>query len=137
MTTADLPALNAVLNSLSAIFLMLGFLAIRRHDRTRHRQWMLSALSGSALFLISYVIYHASVGSVPYPYDDWTRPVYYTILLPHIVLAALMGPFILMGVYFAWHRRFDRHRRLMRWVWPVWMFVSVSGVVIYLMLYRL
>ena len=95
------------------------------------------ALLVSAAFLTSYLIYHANVGSTPYPHHDWTRPVYFTILIPHVVLAALMTPFILAAVWYALRGRFDRHVRITRWLWPVWMFVSVSGVVIYWMLYRM
>ena len=98
---------------------------------------MVAALSFSALFLISYLAYHFSVGSVPYARYDWTRPLYFAILIPHIVLAAVMGPFILAAVWHAWHKAFDKHKRLTRWVWPVWMFVSCSGVIIYVMLYHL
>ena len=96
---------------------------------------MLAALATSALFLASYLVYHARVGSVPYPRHDWTRPVYFGILIPHVILAGVMVPFILLAVLHAWRRRFDRHVRITRWVWPVWLFVSVSGVAIYLMLY--
>ena len=98
---------------------------------------MTAALASSTLFLISYLIYHYSAGSVPYPHHDWTRPLYFAILIPHGILATFMVPFILMAVRHAWQGRFDRHKRLTRWVWPVWMFVSVSGVAIYLMLYQL
>lgn len=98
---------------------------------------MIAALSVSALFLISYVIYHAEVGSIPYPYHDWTRPVYFVILIPHVILAAVMVPFVLTTVWLAWREKFSTHRRLARIVWPVWFFVSISGVVIYMMLYRL
>jgi uncharacterized membrane protein YozB (DUF420 family) len=132
-----LPTLNAALNTVTSILLIRGFSAIRRRDRETHRRWMLAALTGSALFLTSYLIYHVNVGSVPYPHYDWTRPLYFAILIPHVLLAGVMTPFILTGVVWALRNRFDRHRKLMRWVWPVWMFVSVSGVVIYLMLYRI
>lgn len=98
---------------------------------------MTAALVTSGLFFVSYTVYHANVGSVPYPHHDWTRPLYFTILLPHVLLAAGMVPFILIGVSRALAGRLDAHRSMMRRVWPVWMFVSVSGVVIYLMLYRL
>jgi uncharacterized membrane protein YozB (DUF420 family) len=98
---------------------------------------MLAALISSALFLTSYLIYHYSVGSVPYPRHDWTRIVYFAILIPHVILAAVMVPFILSAVYFAWKRQFDRHTRVTRRLWPVWVFVSISGIVVYLMLYRL
>ena len=86
-------------------------------------------------FLTCYLIYHYHVGSVPYLKQDWTRPVYFTILIPHVILAVLMTPFIGIGVYYAIRKNFQKHKRVMRWVWPVWMFVSVSGVVVYLMLY--
>jgi putative membrane protein len=120
MTAADLPGLNAGLNTISTILLTLGFLRIRRGDRAGHQRAMLAAVGTSALFLLSYLVYHAEVGSVPYPLHDWTRPVYFAILVPHVILAALMVPFILLA----------------RRVWPVWMFVSISGVVIYWMLYH-
>lgn len=137
MTFTDLPTLNAFLNLISSILLLMGFVQIKAGNRVRHKKIMMSALAVSVLFLTSYLIYHFQVGSVPYPYHDWTRAVYFIILIPHVILAALMTPFILMAVWFAWHDQYDRHKRLVRWVWPVWMFVSVSGVVIYLMLYRL
>ena len=98
---------------------------------------MIGALAASILFLISYLIYHSQVGSVPYPYHDWTRPVYFAILIPHVILAAVNVPFVLIIVRRAWRGDFERHRALARWVWPSWIFVCVSGVVIYLMLYRL
>lgn len=98
---------------------------------------MIAALSVSALFLVTYVIYHAEVGSIPYPHHDWTRPVYFVILIPHVILAAVMVPFILTIVWRAWRGEFVKHKRLARFVWPVWLFVSISGVIIYLMLYRL
>jgi uncharacterized membrane protein YozB (DUF420 family) len=137
MSSADLPALNASLNSLSAVLLVLGYHRIRHRDRLGHRRYMLGALVCSALFLISYLWYHYLVGSVPYPRHDWTRPLYFAILVPHVILAAAMVPFILMLVWRAWREDFTRHRRLARWVWPVWIFVSLSGVVVYLMLYQL
>ncbi len=135
MSLADLPTLNATLNSISAVLLLLGYINIRRGERERHKRFMVAALITSTLFLISYLIYHYYVGSVPYPYHDWTRPVYFTILIPHVLLAALMTPFIATIVWRAFKGDFSKHRKLARIVWPVWMFVSVSGVVIYLMLY--
>jgi len=137
MKITDLSTLNAFLNSISAILLLFGYRAIRRSDSSGHRKIMITALISSALFLISYLIYHYYVGSVPYPYLDWTRIVYFIILIPHIILAALMTPFILIAVFYAWKSEFEKHRRIVRWVWPVWMYVSVSGVTIYLMLYHL
>jgi uncharacterized membrane protein YozB (DUF420 family) len=134
---SDLPTLNACLNSVSSVLLIYGFVLIRKGLREKHRRVMLSALGTSMLFLISYVVYHYSVGSIPYPYHDWTRPLYFTILIPHVILAVAMVPFIIAGLWWALTDRFDKHRKLMRYVWPVWMFVSVTGVTVYLMLYRL
>ncbi|HOD65990.1 MAG TPA: DUF420 domain-containing protein [candidate division Zixibacteria bacterium] len=135
MSAADLPSLNAVLNGTSTLLLLAGYAAVKRGRADIHRRFMLAALATSALFLASYLVYHARVGSVPYPRHDWTRPVYFGILIPHVILAGVMVPFILLAVRHAWRRRFDRHVRITRWVWPVWLFVSVSGVAIYLMLY--
>jgi uncharacterized membrane protein YozB (DUF420 family) len=136
MSVTDLPGINALLNTTSMIFLILGYRAIRKDRRLLHKRWMLSALSSSALFLISYVIYHYHVGSVPYMFHDWTRSLYFIILVPHIVFAGVMTPFILIAVWLALHEKFEKHVRLVRWVWPVWMYVSVSGIIIYLMLYQ-
>lgn len=135
METADLPTLNAALNSLSALFLFIGYRSIKRMDRHGHQRFMLAALATSALFLTSYLVYHYTVGSVPYPHQDWTRPLYFAILIPHVVLATLMVPFILALLWLAWRGAFFRHKRLARWVWPTWIFVSISGVAVFLMLY--
>ena len=135
MKISDLSTLNALLNALSFTLLLRGYFAIRAGDRQRHQKWMMAALGSSLLFLISYVIYHARVGSVPYPYHDWTRPVYFLLLIPHIILAALMTPFILYMVYRALKGRFDLHKRVARVVLPIWLFVSVSGVLVYALLY--
>ena len=132
-----LPALNACLNTAATVLLLLGYRYIRRGQINTHRRLMLSALATSSLFLISYLVYHFYVGSVPYPHQDWTRPLYFAILIPHIVLAPTMLPFIGVVVWRALRGNFTQHRRLARWVWPVWIFVSLTGVVIYLMLYRL
>jgi len=137
MSLTDLPTLNAALNLISATLLTIGYIHIKKGRQHLHKGFMLSALVSSALFLISYLIYHYYVGSVPYARQDWTRPVYFAILIPHVVLAAVMVPFILVMVWRALRGDFIRHKRIARWVWPVWMFVSVSGVVVYLMLYRL
>jgi putative membrane protein len=137
VSPADLPALNASLNTLSALLLIQGYRRIKRQDRRGHKKYMLCALVSSALFLTSYLIYHYLVGSVPYPRHDWTRPLYFAILIPHVLLAAGMVPFVFALVWRAWKGEFARHRRLARRVWPVWIFVSISGVVVYLMLYQL
>lgn len=137
MTITDLPALNAIMNFISAALLTIGFIFIKRQKPHIHKRVMLTAVGSSALFLISYLIYHYAVGSVAYPYHDWTRPLYFAILIPHVILAAVMVPFILAAIWYALHQRFDKHKRLVKWVWPVWMFVSVSGLAVYLMLYQL
>ena len=127
MAISDLPTLNAALNSLCTIFLILGYWKIKAGAIEVHKKLMLVALILSALFLISYVAYHVQVGSVPYPHPDWTRPL--------VILAALNAPLVVALVCFAWRKRFQRHKRLARWVWPVWMFISISGVIVYVMLY--
>lgn len=96
---------------------------------------MLLALTTSLMFLISYVVYHSKVGSVPYPHHDWTRPVYFVILVPHVILAAVMSPLIVTAVWYALHKKYEKHKRLVRWVYPIWIFVSITGVIIYAMLY--
>ena len=137
MNVSDLPGLNAILNLVSACLLLTGYILIKKKQRSWHKKIMLSALVSSACFLTSYLIYHYNVGSVPYSRHDWTRPVYFAILIPHVILAGVMTPFILIAVWHALHDQYDRHKKLVHWVWPVWMFVSVSGVVIYLMLYKM
>jgi len=136
MTISDLPTLNACLNTAAAILLIGGYIAIRRGHREVHKRFMIGALTMSVLFLTSYVIYHINAGSVKYPKHDWTRSLYFAILIPHVILATVQIPFLLVLVWHAWRETFDKHKRLARWIWPVWMFVSVSGVVVYLMLYR-
>ncbi len=136
MSITDLPATNAFLNGLCTIFLLLGFIYIKRGDIKTHQKCMVTALILSALFLTSYLIYHSQVGSVPYPHRDWTRPIYFAILIPHIILATVNVPFIIALVWRAYKGEFNRHRRLARWVWPSWIFVSITGVIIYLMLYK-
>ena len=137
MNVYDLPTLNACLNALSATLLIRGYLLIHRGEREAHRKTMVAALFCSGLFICSYLVYHFSVGSVPYPHHDWTRPIYFAVLIPHVILAALVAPFIILIVLRALKGDFVGHRRLARWVWPVWIYVSISGVVVYLMLYQL
>lgn len=132
-----LPALNAVLNSLSALLLCSGYLAIRRGRRDLHIRLMVAALSASVLFLASYLTYHYLQGSTKYARHDWTRPVYFAILLSHTILAVVNVPLVVMTVVRAARKRFDAHRRIARWALPVWLYVSVTGVAVYLMLYRL
>lgn len=137
MTASDLPTLNAFLNGTSAILLIFGRIFIKQNRPDLHKRFMIAALASSVLFFISYLIYHNHVGSIPYLKQDWTRPVYFAILIPHTILATVMVPFIIAAVIFALKGRFEKHKRLVRWVWPVWIFVSVSGIVVYLMLYVL
>lgn len=131
------PPLNAVLNGLSTIFLILGFVFIRKGDKARHRVCMLSALATSTVFLACYLTYHAQAGRTVFRDPAWFRPIYLTILLTHTVLAVVTVPLVLATVYNAIKERFETHRRLARWTWPIWLYVSITGVVIYLLLYRI
>ncbi|HEY6359823.1 MAG TPA: DUF420 domain-containing protein [Vicinamibacterales bacterium] len=133
---ADLPVLNATLNGASAIFLLSGYLCIRRGRADLHKKCMLGALTASALFLTSYVIYHANTGSRPFEGQGGIRVVYFTILITHVVLAAAILPLALMTAARGLRSQFDRHVRIARWTLPIWGYVSVTGVVIYLMLYQ-
>jgi uncharacterized membrane protein YozB (DUF420 family) len=137
LTLADLPALNAILNATSAVFLVTGYVMIRRGHEVAHKRCMLSALTTSALFLLSYVIYHANVGSRPFPGQGLVRVIYFAILITHVVLAAAIVPLALMTAARGLRSQFDRHVRIARWTLPIWLYVSVTGVVIYLMLYQL
>jgi uncharacterized membrane protein YozB (DUF420 family) len=134
---ADLPALNATLNATSAVLLTIGWILIRRGHWRRHRAFMIAAFSTSVLFLISYLTYHAHIGSKHFPGQGTIRVVYFTILLTHTVLAAAIVPLILITLSRGLSSRFDRHRAIARWTLPLWMYVSVTGVVVYLMLYQL
>jgi putative membrane protein len=131
------PNLTVTLNLLSTILLIAGYRAIRQRRIDAHRRLMIGALLSSTAFLAVYLLHHALNGSTPYPDRDWTYVVYLVVLIPHSILAAAIVPFILRGVWLAWRRRFDRHARLMRRVWPVWFYVSVTGIAVYLMLYVL
>jgi uncharacterized membrane protein YozB (DUF420 family) len=137
LTVTDLPALNAVLNASSAVLLATGYVLIRRGRRDAHKRVMLAALVSSALFLTSYLVYHAQVGSVRFRGQGPVRTLYFTILLTHTVLAVAIVPLVATTLVPALRGRFDRHRRLARITLPLWAYVSVTGVVIYWMLYRL
>jgi putative membrane protein len=136
-SASALPALNAALNGTSAMLLATGYLFIRRRRVAAHRACMLGAFAVSVLFLISYVIYHAQAGSRPFPGQGWIRPVYFALLISHIVLAAVILPAVLVTIYRAWQADFLRHRAIARWTFPIWLYVSVTGVVVYWMLYHL
>jgi putative membrane protein len=131
------PALNAVLNSSSAIFLTAGYVQVRRRRIPSHRACMLIALSCSVAFLASYVIYHLHAGVVHFQGQGWIRPVYFVLLGTHTVLAIVIVPLALITLSRALTRKFDRHRRIARWTLPIWLYVSVTGVIVYLLLYRL
>ena len=137
MELSSLPTLNAVLNSISATLLVAGYVMIRQRRIQAHRACMLSAFATSALFLISYVVYHANVGSVAFTGQGAIRVVYFVVLISHIVLAALIPPLAIVTLTRALRERFERHVRLARWTLPLWLYVSVTGVVVYVMLYRL
>jgi len=137
LTLRDLPALNAGLNAASALFLALGWLLIRAGRREAHKRAMLAALACSTVFLTSYLVYHAHVGSVRFRGQGTVRLVYFTVLISHTVLAVTVVPLALVTLVRALQARFDRHRRIARIALPIWGYVSVTGVVVYWMLYRL
>ncbi len=137
MSVSDLPALNATLNGIAGLFLLAGYYFIRRRQIARHRAAMIAAFVTSSLFLVSYVIYHANAGSRPFPGQGPMRFLYFSILVTHVVLAAAIVPMALLTLARGLRRDDARHRRIARVTWPIWMYVSVTGVVIYLMLYRL
>ena len=137
MSISDLPALNATLNGLSTIFLAAGFWFIKRGNKTAHRNCMLAALTTSALFLASYLYYHFHAGRTVFKGPPLARTIYLTILLTHTILAVVIVPMILMTLNRAVRGFFERHKAIARWTWPLWMYVSITGVVIYFMLYHL
>lgn len=134
---SDLPALNAALNGIAASFLVAGYLLIRRGKWVLHKRCMLGALGASTLFLISYVVYHANTGSRPFPGQGAVRAVYFLILFTHVVLAAIILPLALTTATRGLRAQYDRHVRVARWTLPLWIYVSITGVIIYLMLYQL
>lgn len=136
MTVSDLPALNAILNTTSAVLLCIGWILIKRGRRVQHRAVMIAAVCTSVLFLISYLTYHAQVGSVRFTRQGPVRTLYFTILLTHTILAVVIVPMVLVTLSRGLRERFDRHRAIARWTLPLWLYVSVTGVVVYLMLYR-
>ena len=138
MTLHDLPAVNATLNGTSAVLLGAGYAFIRRKNREAHRWCMIAAFVTSAVFLACYLTYHIFIKHVTYFRDPaWFRPIYLVILATHTVLAIVIVPLILITLNHARKERFDRHRRIARWTWPLWMYVSVTGVIVYLILYQI
>jgi uncharacterized membrane protein YozB (DUF420 family) len=136
MPDPGLASVNALLNLTAAVLLTLGFVFIRRRQIERHRFCMLSAFGVSVVFLITYLIHHAQVGSVAYRGHGIWRGVYFVILVPHVMLAAAVVPLAVTTIHRALKGRFVRHKRIARWTLPIWLYVSVSGVVVYWMLYR-
>jgi uncharacterized membrane protein YozB (DUF420 family) len=143
MTPADLPIVNACLNGLSAVFLCAGYYFIRHKDVNAHRNCMIAAFLTSTLFLICYLTYHGYLayylhrGPTVFKDPAWFRPIYLTILLTHTLLAVVIVPMVLLSLSRALKGRFELHRKIAKWTWPIWMYVSVTGVVIYLLLYQL
>ncbi|HEV2456094.1 MAG TPA: DUF420 domain-containing protein [Verrucomicrobiae bacterium] len=143
MSIYDLPAVNATLNGLSATLLTAGFIFIRQKKIIPHRNCMISAFCVSAVFLVCYVTYHTYLavvlhrGPTRFLNPSWFRPIYLTILLTHTILAMVIVPMILITLSRALRERFDRHKRIARWTWPLWMYVSVTGVIVYLLLYQI
>ena len=130
-----LPALNACLNGLSAMFLTIGFIFIRRKNIPAHHRCMVSAVVCSVLFLVSYITYHAKEGTTYFRKPEWFVWIYRTLLTSHMILAAAIVPLVIITLSRALRERFDRHRAIARWTWPIWMYVSVTGVLIYYLLY--
>ena len=137
VSLSSLPALNATLNATSAVLLTTGWFLIKSGRIAAHRLCMIAAFTTSSLFLVSYVVYHAQVGSKPFPGTGPMRLVYFSILIPHVVLAAAVLPLSIVTLTRGLKRQDERHRRIARWTLPVWLFVSVTGVLVYLMLYQM
>ena len=132
-----LATVNASLNAIAAVFLGAGFYFIRRRQIAAHRVCMIIAFAVSVVFLICYLTYHYQVGDVRFQGHGPIRPVYFTILISHIILAVTTVPLAIMTLSRALHSRFDKHRRIARWTWPIWMYVSVTGVIVYVMVYHI
>lgn len=138
MSVQDLPTVNAACNAVATLFLVAGYAFIRRGQRTAHRNCMIGALAASALFLAGYLTYHFSVPGVTRFRDPaWFRPIYLALLFTHTVLAAVIVPMVVTTVLRAARGRFELHKKLARWTWPLWVYVSITGVLIYLLLYRI
>lgn len=136
MTVYDLPAVNAALNGTCGLLLLAGYSQAKAHNVAGHRAIMSAALVVSALFLACYLYYHAHAGATRFAGEGWSRPVYFTILISHTILAVLVPPLVVTAVWRAVRGEIERHRRIVRWAWPIWMYVSVTGVLVYFFLYR-
>ena len=137
MTVRDLPALNAILNATAAVLLVIGWFLIRARKIQTHRRVMITAFGVSVAFLISYLVYHAQAGSVRFQGTGTIRTVYFTILLTHTILAAAVPFLAVITLWRGWTASYNRHRRIARWTLPIWLYVSITGVIVYWMLYRL
>jgi putative membrane protein len=137
LSVTDLPAVNAVLNATSAVLLASGYRFIRRRQIRAHIRCMLAACATSTLFLLSYLTYHYHVGSMPFQGQGWVRLLYFTILISHTILAVVIVPLVLITLFRAWKADFIKHVRIARWTLPIWFYVSLTGVIIYAMLYHL
>jgi uncharacterized membrane protein YozB (DUF420 family) len=129
-------AISASLNALSAILLSVGYLLIRAHRVPQHRRCMIAAFTTSSLFLVCYIVYHAQVGSVPFTRQGFVRPLYFTILITHVTLAATVLPLAIVTLSRGLKARYSQHRRIARWTLPIWLYVSVTGVLVYVLLYQ-
>ena len=136
LTLSDLPLVNAILNAASAVLLCLGVMHIKEKHIDTHRNFMLAAFAMSTLFLMSYIVYHANVGSKPYPGHGIMRVIYFSILIPHVILAAAVLPLAIITLSRGLKARYTQHRRIARWTFPIWMYVSVTGVLVYVLLYQ-
>jgi uncharacterized membrane protein YozB (DUF420 family) len=136
LTVHDLPAVNASLNALSGVLLVAGYLLIRARRIEQHRRCMIAAFAASSLFLVCYVVYHAQVGSVRFTRQGFVRPLYYSILITHVTLAVVVVPLAIVTLSRGLHARYDRHRAIARWTLPIWLYVSVTGVLVYVLLYQ-
>jgi putative membrane protein len=136
MTVHDLPAVNATLNALSGVLLVVGYTLMRRRRIDLHRAFMIAAFATSSLFLLCYLVYHAQVGSVPFPRQGFVRPLYFAILITHVTLAATVPPLAIVTLSRGLKGRYPQHRRIARWTFPIWMYVSVTGVLVYVLLYQ-
>ena len=136
MSVTDLPAVNATLNAISGILLLIAYALIRARRIEQHRRFMIAAFATSSLFLVCYLVYHAQVGSVPFTRQGFVRPLYFTILITHVTLAATVLPLAIVTLSRGLKARYPQHRRIARWTFPIWMYVSVTGVLVYVLLYQ-
>jgi putative membrane protein len=136
VTVHDLPAVNASLNALSGVLLLCGYTLIRLRRIELHRRFMIAAFAASSLFLICYVVYHAQVGSVRFTRQGFVRPLYFTILITHVALAFTVVPLAIVTLSRGLKARYPQHRRIARWTFPIWLYVSVTGVLVYVLLYQ-